>query len=449
MSFFISPVIALIVLVPLVACAIVLLDALSERADAAAGKAKKRQDEVRWSERALVFGTGGSLVCTLYALLRLVTSGQRYGFFQLLRCIRIGMTDMPLTMSLDLMRAILAVAVAAAATWAGVLLAKRAPTRVHAAILVLLTGAEIALTADGALGVVAGISILGLGALATPSMNGEALVRTYGAAAIFALLGSAFLCWGIAGSWSDGDYTPEMYPRFIPSTSSRGVSEEGRASRTKAESGKFGAVSVLAMGGAFVYLDEARVPWELEKKPVRTPVNEAPLAAGLHSFRIHPGFGLDDSTMTHLMIEDGKTLAFVPVGATLSPREVQDQLDVLPAPTEDMPVPTRDGFGTVRVLGLSVATLAQWLFVIAGAFLAFASLAWKGERPSPDGRALSTALLSVACATVYRVNFLGRVPAALWLLILGRGRRARLLCVTGPSRPRARASRGRRRASRA
>jgi NADH-quinone oxidoreductase subunit M len=412
----------LVIVVPLLAALVVLFDALGAigPAPAAGVKKKKNEQRTRWSERAVVIGTGGALVAAAVTLLRVVT-GAGFGYFQLVHGERIGMTDVSLTLSLDAMRAALAVAAAGGASWAALLLAKKTDARTHAGLLAMLTGAELVIASDGAFGIVAGAFALGAGALLAREAGAEGAVATArmsGASGALVLIGASILSWGIAGAWSDGDFTPELYPRFTLAKKTTPISDETRKSFTKGDGKKAAAVSMAAMGGAFLYLDDSRTPWEIEKHAVHPPFVEEPLAAGIHSFRIHSGVGLDDHVVAHVTIEDGQNATIVPVGSTLSPRELRDQLDVIPAPTEDLPMPTRDGFGTTQILGIGVATLGQWLFVLAAAALAFASMQWGRERPSPFVRARSLVMLACAAAIAHRVDFLGRCPTAAWLGVI-------------------------------
>jgi NADH-quinone oxidoreductase subunit M len=418
MAFFVSPVVVLVVVVPLLGALVVLLDALGVFAsEPARGPSKKKKAETRWSERAVVFGTGGALVAAAMTLLRIVT-GAGFGYFQLIRGVRIGMTDVSLTLSLDAMRAALAVAVAGAASWGALLLAKKGDARTHAALLSMLAGAELVIASDGAFGIVVGAFAVGAAALLSREPNSAGAARVSGAAGALILLGASILSWGIAGSWADGDFTSELYPRFALAKKTVALSDDARKTLPHGDGKKVAGLSMAAMGGAYLYVDDSRTPWEVDNRTPRPPFFEEPIAAGIHSFRVHSGIGLDDHVVAHVTLEDGQNAVIVPVGSTLSAREIRDQLDVLPAPTEEIPLPTRDGFGVSRVLGVGAASLGQWLFVLAAAAFAFAAIQWGRERPSPFVRARTLALLACAAATAYRVDFLGRCPTVAWLSVI-------------------------------
>ena len=426
MSFYVSHVVALVVLVPLASIAVVAFDALSrasaaQNAAASGIKPKPRAPGTvaTLSERAVVVGTGGAAVAALFATFRLVAEGKALGIVQLLRCVRVGMTDVSLVLSIDLMRGILATVAAAIATWAAVLLARRTDARSHVALLVSLFGAELALLSDSALGTVAGVTALGLGgALAVTARPVRAFMLA-AACALLVLLGHAFLSWGAGGTWLDGDYTPELYPRFSTAKRTSPITEEGVQKREKGSDPKrMAAVSMATMGGAFIYLDDSRTPWEAEKRVIRPPFFEQPIASGMHSFRIHGATGMDDNVISHINIEPGQNLTIVPVGPTLSPRELKDQLSVLAAPTEDLPLPTPDALGATKVLSIRAVTLGALTILLGAAALAFGSLAWGRRVPTPQDRAQALLTLAVAASLSYRVDFLGAIPAALWLLVL-------------------------------
>ena len=95
MSFFVSQVVAWIVLLPLVACVVVLWDALSRALTSPKASPGPKTDPppATLGERAVVVGAGGAAVAALFAVLRLFTAGRGHGMVQLLRCVRIGMTD--------------------------------------------------------------------------------------------------------------------------------------------------------------------------------------------------------------------------------------------------------------------------------------------------------------------------------------------------------------------
>lgn len=426
MSFYVSYVVALVVLVPLASCAVLAFDALSRasaaQTAAAAGKKPASQSAAKsatLSERAVVFGTGGSAVAALFALFRLVAESKSVGLVQLLRCIRVGMTDVSLVLSMDVMRGILALLTAAIATWAAVLLARRTDARSHVALLLSLFGAELALLSDSALGTVAGVLALGVGgALATTARPVRGLMLA-SACAMLVLLGHAYLSWAAGGSWLDGDYTPELYPRYSTARKSQPITQEGLEKREKGSDPKrMGAVSMASTGGAFIYLDDSRTPWEVDKHPIRPPFFEQPIASGMHSFRIHGALGTDDNVIAHVNVEPGQNLVIVPVGATLSPRELKDQLSVLGAPTEELPLPTPDALGATKVLSLRAVTLGELAILLGAALLSFGALAWGRRVPTPQDRAQALLTLAVAASLSYRVDFLAAIPTAGWLFVI-------------------------------
>ncbi len=426
MSFYVSYVVALVVLVPLAAVVVLAFDALSRASaaqNAAASDKKPKPQAVAktatLSERAVVVGTGGSAVAALFASFRLVAEGKTLGIVQLLRCVRVGMTDVSLVLSIDVMRGILATVAAGIATWAAVLLARRTDARSHVALLVSLFGAELALLSDSALGTVSGVLALGIGGALAATARPVRLLMLASACALCVLLGHAYLSWGAGGTWLDGDYTPELYPRFSTAKKTVPVTEEGLQKREKgADPKRMAAVSMATMGGAFLYLDDSRTPWEVDKHIIHPPFFEQPIASGMHSFRIHGAAGTDDHVLSHVNVEPGQNLTIVPVGPSLSPRELKDQLSVLAAPTEDLPLPTPDTLGATKVLSMRAVTLGELAILLGAAALAFGSLAWGRRVPTPQDRAQALLMLAVAASLSYRVDFLGAIPTAVWLFVL-------------------------------
>jgi hypothetical protein len=120
------------------------------------------------------------------------------------------------------------------------------------------------------------------------------------------LFGSALLFWGLGGSWDDDGYTPETHPRVV---AAHVGTPAGEASLT-----------MTSLAGAAVFLDDART------SSLRAPFVRAPLAAGPHALRIHPGDGADEALLPHIEVAPGEEIALIPLGPTLSFHTMSDQL---------------------------------------------------------------------------------------------------------------------------
>lgn len=211
------------------------------------------------------------------------------------------------------------------------------------------------------------------------------------------LAGAAVLFWGAGGVFADGDYVPDLSPRIAAVR----VSPEGGAQVTKAT----GQVAFTALPGARLHLDESRVPVprsgasgsvtpeEAMLPPLEAPFVGVPVSAGVHTFRVHAGGGLDDYVAAHVPVGEGQDVALVLFGSTLSLRTMADAMAVTPrrglAPREVLAGRSLMG---VRVVGLAWAAFL-------GAALAFATAVVMGVRRD-QGRGLRAAAPALAFAAV-------------------------------------------------
>src|SRR5581483_8199192 len=117
----------------------------------------------------------------------------------------------------------------------------------------------------------------------------------------------ALVFWGFGGRRSEGHYVGDLSPRIIAVTTSHPNDEEGTpihvdASGKVEERPKAGMpartesafLSVDALPGSWVYVDDAHVPFAPKGQPLRTPFSRVPMPAAVHAVRIHPAQGLDD-----------------------------------------------------------------------------------------------------------------------------------------------------------
>jgi NADH-quinone oxidoreductase subunit L len=160
------------------------------------------------------------------------------------------------------------------------------------------------------------------------------------------LLGIAVLFWGLGGTWSDTEYTPDLNARFSSVAVSASepeerdepvrpgvrVDEEGHVEaeesrgRMPPTTGK-GLLTLTSYSGALVFMDDARAPLlNASGEPLRAPFSRVPVAGGIHSFRIHPGAGLDDYLVSHVALGEGREVALALFGPTVTFRHVRDQL---------------------------------------------------------------------------------------------------------------------------
>jgi NADH-quinone oxidoreductase subunit L len=161
------------------------------------------------------------------------------------------------------------------------------------------------------------------------------------------LLGIALFYWGFGGAWVDGDYVPDLNARFssVVVEDSDGSAGSARsaspsspspdADRDDEDTERAPAVGTTGEGfltltsylGAAVFMDDARAPLKGEAgQLLRSPFVRLPVRGGFHSFRVHPGSGLDDFLVTHVAFGEGREIALAPLGPTVTFREARDQL---------------------------------------------------------------------------------------------------------------------------
>jgi NADH-quinone oxidoreductase subunit L len=74
-------------------------------------------------------------------------------------------------------------------------------------------------------------------------------------------------------------------------------------------------------------MDDARTPiMRSPGEPLRAPFARYSIAGGVHSFRIHPGAGLDDYLVSHVAMGEGREVALTAFGPTVTFRHIRDQL---------------------------------------------------------------------------------------------------------------------------
>ena len=249
------------------------------------------------------------------------------------------------------------------------------------------------------------------------------------------VLGIALFYWVFGGGWAEGDYVPDLNARFssvevqapgadsdddamakAKDASSRAEvaapaerdDEDAELARLPTLKGE-GLLTLTSYPGATVFMDDARTPMKgADGQRLRAPFARLPVRAGYHSFRIHPGGGLDDFLVTHVAFGEGRGIALSSFGPTVTFREARDQLalrDAHGAATVHDSLLAKRGFGSVGLV--TVASLLLF-FGAAGKSAQIPLHVWLPDAtaaPAPASALLQTA--TVAVAGVYLVARLG------------------------------------------
>jgi len=204
--------------------------------------------------------------------------------------------------------------------------------------------------------------------------SASAAVNALGTGAL--LVGAALVFWALGGAWAEGDYAPDLNPRFAAVAQSGDaqydpkVKIEGEDDDEQPKTLPAGgvirddsSVSLASYPGALVFVDESRVPLSRNGEPVRAPFTRVPVEVGRHTFRIHPGQGQDDHVVPHVLMPSQGEVNLVVLGGAVGFREIHDQL-VLHSPKGETFL--RDAALVKRVFGkVSAITLAGILFLFA------------------------------------------------------------------------------------
>lgn len=341
------------------------------------------------------------------------------------RMARIGQLDASLDLTLD--RAACVAGAAATVAFALLVVARAWPKpgakdpaawRVHAWASLGLGGALLVVVADNLVVLVAGASMAATAAFALGGGASRYLVVAFAGAAS-ALVAGAVVFWALGGSWSGTEYAPDLNPRYV-AVSSAGIGDaalatphdedddhdhgegengilksrdaeqrrratvhvdnEGKIQRTPdAETNALpltgkGSLTMASQPGSLLYLDDSRTPMMNGNDPYHAPVAHVPMNGGIHSFRVHPGGGLDDYLVTHVPFGGGATVSLVLVGPTLGFREIADQLGLRNAKDEAW---LADAFRAKHATDtVSAVALACWLVLAA-------ALVWCAQGASP------------------------------------------------------------------
>ncbi len=376
-------------LAPLLAAAYVAIVPLV-RAVLKTPRAKRGTSDAAAAGNAALLAVTLSFGWASWSTLRLsqLEDGQRFLLEHVVRMARVGQLDIALDLALDGMSSVILLAVSAVA------LALFAAMRARATPPVTLAWASLLLASThlSILGDNLGVVMVGWGVAAcavyglTRDVRGFVAARATDAVLAF---GTIALFWGLGGGWSESDYLPDLSPRFAavrvsaaPDADDAKDGKEGKdgpgardedaeerrreaVGRAQAQAGGKGLLTMTAYPGALVFMDDARVPLMNGEAPLRAPFSRFPVAAGLHSFRIHPGSGLDDYLVSHVSLGKDRETALAVFGATVTFTQIRDQLLVK----------DRHGEASARAMllsrklggGLSLVTAACLLLFVGAA----------------------------------------------------------------------------------
>ncbi len=283
---------------------------------------------------------------------------------------RIGQLDLVLALDLDPLGAFASIVAAVIA--ARLVLAQHAPRRI-ALLCVLASATDLVVMGDGAATVVLGLGIASIAA----TMLGRAHLANVAAdrvGEIATVIAAGIVFWALGGSWVAEQYVPELEPRVV-------VAKDAPAHRTNPldddddeeakNAPKHGARATLSLGsmpGALVLVDGT---WLRDKHAIVAPFEGAPISAGAHTFRVHPGSGSDDYVVPRANAADSERVTLALHGATTTFREVHDDLvsrDALGDAAEKSALARRRFFGGISVVGVILALVALGLAARARLF---------------------------------------------------------------------------------
>jgi NADH:ubiquinone oxidoreductase subunit 5 (subunit L)/multisubunit Na+/H+ antiporter MnhA subunit len=343
------------------------------------GASEKEKLEAELTIKRIAFaGPLASFVTLLYyafALSRLAPES-RYFLLHFASLLRVGQLDSNVDFALDPLSASFALVVAGLGSAVTFLLASkkkdgpqahgawRTFARLNACVgaalfFVLADDLPLALVGWGATGVLVSSLAVSKSERASRARKFSFIAARISDGAF--LVAAASLFWTFGGTFSEGDYIPDLDARYAAVSNVAASTTPAVRSTPNAKS----AVTLASTPGALLFIDESHTPIENAGAPARAPVIRQSVDAGMHTFRVHPGFGADDSIVAHVRFVEGAEVALVIVGATANFREMRDQLTLLDdhgSPWRKDAIVARRAFGS-----LGSVTFAGLLLLLAAA----------------------------------------------------------------------------------
>ena len=369
---------------------------------------------------ALAFGWTAFQTLKLSAL----AHDERFLLEHVFRMARFGQLDIALDLAFDPLTAVIALAVSGVSLLVLVLARTRPLPPEFFSWASLLSGATLlVVVADGLVAVFIGWEVAALATWGlTRQLRGFVVAR---AADAGFLVGAAMLFWGLGGVWSDAEYTPDLVPRFAAVQVGANDAKEIKGEPDKAKMAGKGLLTMTSYPGALVFMDDSRTPLMNGDALLRAPFTRFPIPGGLHSFRVHPGGGLDDHLVSHVLLGRDREVLLGVFGASVTFAQMRDQLVVKSAHAESSLRATLLGRKAFAGVGL-VTVACLLLFAAAGSRSAQAPL-HGGLVDAASTSPLSGALLATTTSLlgVYLILRLG------FLISLSGPASAVISCVGG------------------
>jgi hypothetical protein len=295
---------------------------------------------------------------------------ERYVLSHLGVAARIGQLDLVLALVLDPLGAFASIVASAVA--ARLVFTEHSARRV-ALLCVLATATQLVVLGDGAATVVLG---LGIGSIAG-TLLGRAHLANVAAdrvGEIATVLAAGILFWALGGSWIAEQYVPELAPRVVvakdapPPHKDPFDDDDEEEARNAPKHGARATLSLGSLPGALVLVDGT---WLRDKHAITAPFEGAPISAGAHTFRVHPGPGSDDFVVPRANAAENERVTIALAGATTTFREVHDDLvarDALGDTTGKSALARRHFFGGISAVGVILALVALGLAARARVF---------------------------------------------------------------------------------
>jgi hypothetical protein len=334
--------------------ALPLAGALAEMARAAGMFAGAGKDDAGGRYlRTTVVATALAIVAFAAQLLA-QSAGDKYLLQHLVTWLRAGQLDANLDLALDPLACGAIAVVVGLVALAAFRLPRAGMGRSAIGLSLVLFGAVLAILSVDLFGVIAGLALVLVALVTTRTGRLQAQVG-FGALGLLGVA-TALLFWGSGGDFRVDGFTSDFRPRLSSV-------QVGRADELKAPSVRGdGLLTVIAYPGSPIFVDDSHTPLQQDGHELFTPFSRVPLKAGLHSFRLHPGLGLDDLLIAQQSMGEGRELMLVPVGSSLAPREIADQI-VLEEANGDRPLRTLLLGRTFSGHG-SVLRVVAWLLAI-------------------------------------------------------------------------------------